>query len=152
MTITEVENKLQEYIILEMRIETKIGELRKNAYRDAAIQMGPKDVTAYDATQIPAHTNKGDWLDEFLGRFESIARKQKIISDEMSDCLKRQIEIRDMVDRAGLDDDESLYCELRYFKGHAVKELSNLWPNQKSPTWLNDIRKSALQKIASKSV
>lgn len=151
MTTTEAEIKLQNYPILEARINSIIKELQKLDLRDVALSMGPSDIKIPDLTETHVQHSHKEWVDEFLDKFEQLAAKKKIISDEMADCLEKQNGIRLMVGRAGLDENESLYVELRYYGGHSVKEMTEMWPNGRSDTWLSDIRKSALQKIADKN-
>lgn len=150
MTTAKVESLLNEYIILEKRFEALMNQSKKTGLMQIALSLGPKDLKGKDLSEPSARTSHGEWVDEFERACEKLRRKVQFITDEMAECLEKQDEIRLMLQRAELDENGKLYCELRYIEGHSVKEITELWPNGRSDTWLGDIRKDALQKIADK--
>lgn len=144
MTQIEAEKKLMEYAILEKRVETLMKQSKRAGLVQIALSQGPKDIKPTDLTEPRIQCSHEPWIDRFFKAYERLNKKLDQISDEMQTCLERQTDIRIMVEGAGLDDDERLYCNLRYFEGKTVKELEAEW---KSKAWLADVKKTALQKI-----
>jgi hypothetical protein len=152
----QVESRLLDYIVLEARIVAALERLRSSGGytggRGVALSMGPGNAPLTQGFSS-AHTGRSrrEWLDEFYARVEKMPALSQTYSDEIAECIEQQEEIQLMVRRAGLDAEEALYCELRYFQGLMVKDLPLRWPKRIGESRLNELRRRLLQKIADRA-
>lgn len=144
-----IERKLMQYSIIQKRVESLVKEGERLDLLQIALKLGPKDAEGSDLT-LPRvqHAAPQGWIYNFGKACDQLLGKTEQLSGEIADCAKKQIEIRMMVERANLDEDEKLYCELRYFKGLRHSEIGNAEYLDVGRSKLTELRKKALKKIS----
>lgn len=146
--LIETESWLQEYRILEQRIESLYCQAQRPQLKEMFLRMGPRGDKnmAVDLDRI--NVQGGHRPVPWAVNLESVCEKIKQMSEEtmgkIMACLAQQNDMVLTVERAGLSHEENLYVEQRYFLGMSIKEMER---DGCMETRLRQIKLSALQKI-----
>ena len=147
--ILETESWLQDYKILEKRIDALYEQAQKPGLLGMFLKMGPKGDKDMAVDTDKVSVQGGHKPVMWATNLEEIYSKVKEMSDDIARkiqaCLAQQSDMVQVVDSAGLSTEEYLYIEQRYFLGMSVKEMER---NGAGETKLQQIKRSALEKIS----
>lgn len=146
--LIEVESWLSEYIILEKRIDALYKQSQRPHLREMFLKMGPKGDKNMAVDTDKVNVMGGHKPIPWMFNLEAVFAKVNEISDEIGEsmkaCAAQMQDIRCTVGMAGLDNEEALYVEQRYFLGMSVKEMER---DGCRLTRLKEIKMSSLKKI-----
>lgn len=146
--LIETEKWLSEYIILEKRIDALYKQSQRPHLKELALKFAPKGDKNMAVDTEKVRVDGGHRPVPWVIDFEKLYPKLKEISDEITDqileCEHELADMRMVVGRAGLTNEERLYIEQRYFLGMSVKEMERDGVGRNK---LADTKKSALEKI-----
>ena len=146
--LVQVESWLSNYTILEKRIDALYKQSQRPQLKEMFLKMAPKGDKNMAIDTEAVSVSGGHKPIPWAVNLESVLSKVKEISDGISEsmkaCAAQMQDIRCAVSMAGLDNEEYLYIEQRYFLGMSVKEMER---DGCMRTRLSDVKMSALQKI-----
>ncbi len=144
---TSIEQRLLEYSILTLRINSLIEETTKSTLRNIALKLGPSDIKTSDMSKQRMQTSSPqDWIYYFEKECAKMTAQTEGMKQEIYDCLEKQENIRMMVDAADLSEKQKLYVQLRYYQGKLVKVVASEMGYNNTES-LKKIRREALKKI-----
>lgn len=146
--LIETEKWLSEYTIIEKRIDALYKQSQRPHLKELALKFAPKGDKNMAVDTEKVRVDGGHRPVPWVIDFEKLYPKLKEISDEITDqileCEHELADMRMVVGRAGLTNEERLYIEQRYFLGMSVKEMERDGVGRNK---LADTKKSALEKI-----
>lgn len=148
MTEEQVEKILLEYREIEKLIEALERSAEKMTLKKIALSLGPSDTMTQDITKPRVQTTHQDWLYNFGRACDILLKHQTEMGEEYERYIERRAEIWGMIANADLENREREYVILRYVEGLRNNEISSYEHMNASRPSLNELRRSALKKIA----